>query len=67
MPLSAANYIMIACGSAVIVLSYLGIYLEREVDGFFSLNIAPLPLAGSYAWIAFSVLYRKKAKNPMPR
>ncbi|MEE9904268.1 hypothetical protein [Chlorobium sp.] len=67
MPLSTVNYIMIACGSAVIVLSYLGIYLERDVDGLFSLNIAPVLLAGSYAWIAFALLYRRKAQNQAPR
>ncbi|MBM3423011.1 MAG: hypothetical protein FJY09_07175 [Chlorobi bacterium] len=67
MPLGAANYVMIACGSAIIVLSYLGMYLEREVDGFFSLNIAPWLLAGSYAWIAFALLYRRKAQNQAPR
>lgn len=67
MPLGAVNYIMIACGSAVIALSYLGMYLERDVDGFFSLNIAPLLLVCSYAWVAFAVLYRRKAQNQAPR
>jgi len=60
MPLSAINYIMIACGAGVIAMSYLAMYLERDVDGFFSLCISPLALVAAYAWIVFAVLYRRK-------
>ncbi|MBM3163000.1 MAG: hypothetical protein FJZ79_06735 [Chlorobi bacterium] len=60
MPLGTVNYIMIACGALVIAGSYLGMYLERDVDGFFSLYISPLTLVAAYAWIIFAVLYRKK-------
>lgn len=60
MPLGAINYIMIACGGLVIAGSYLGMYLERDIDGFFSLFVSPVTLVAAYAWIVFAVLYRKK-------
>jgi hypothetical protein len=60
MPLGAINYVMIACGAAVIALSYLGMYLERDVDGFFSLYISPFTLVAAYTWTVFAVLLRRK-------
>jgi hypothetical protein len=63
MPLGAINYIMIALGVLVITGSYWGMYLEREVDGFFSLYISPVTLVGAYLWIAFAVLYRPKQEK----
>ncbi len=63
MPLGAINYIMIALGVLVITGSYWGMYLEREVDGVFSLYISPVTLVGAYLWIAFAVLYRPKQEK----
>ena len=66
MPLEAINYIMIAFGALVIAGSYWGMYLERNVDGFFSLFISPVTLIGAYLWIAFGVLYRPKPAKKQP-
>ena len=63
MPLGAINYVMIALGVFVIALSYAGMYLERSVDGFFSLNISPFLLVGSYLWIIVAILYRGKSSG----
>ena len=63
MPLGAVNYLMIAAGALVIAGSYFGMYLERAVDGFFSLSISPLTLIGSYVWLVFALLYRPKVKE----
>ncbi len=60
MPLGTINYVMIAGGAALIALSYLGMYLERDADGFFSLYISPLTLVAAYVWIIFAVLLRRK-------
>ncbi|WP_223294259.1 hypothetical protein [Chlorobium phaeobacteroides] len=61
MPLGVINYSMIALGVLVIAGSYAGMYLEKEVNGFFSLFIAPFALVSAYVGIAFAVLYRRKS------
>ncbi len=66
MPLEAVNYIMIALGALVIAASYWGMYLEREVDGFFTLFISPVTLIGAYLWVAFGVLYRPNRDKKQP-
>jgi len=63
MPLEAINYIMIAFGALVIAGSYLGMYLEKEVDGVFALFISPVTLIGAYVLIAFALLYRPKQEK----
>jgi predicted MFS family arabinose efflux permease len=63
MPLEAINYILIAFGALVIAGSYWGMYLEREVDGFFALFISPVTLIGAYVLIAFALLYRPKPEK----
>ncbi len=63
MPLEAINYLMIALGVLVIAGSYLGMYLEKSVDGVFALFISPVTLIGAYVWIIFAVLYRPKTKK----
>lgn len=63
MALGTVNYIMIALGALIIGASYWGMYLERNVDGFFSLFISPVTLVGAYVLIAFALLYRPKPDN----
>jgi hypothetical protein len=60
MPLGAANYLFVAIGVAVIALSYAGMYIEKSVDGFFSISVAPFTLVGAYLWVLFAIFYRKK-------
>ncbi len=66
MPLKAINYMMLAFGALVIAGTYLGMYLEREVDGIFALYISPVLLIGSYLWIVFAILYRPKSHKKQP-
>jgi predicted nucleotidyltransferase len=63
MPLGKINYLFIAVGAAVIVLSYAVMYFERDVDGFFSLNVSPVILTAAYLWIIYAIFYRP-GKNP---
>jgi hypothetical protein len=63
MPLGKINYIMIFLGAAVIVLSYAGMYIEKNVDGAFALYVSPVTLLGSYAWIIFALLYRPASQK----
>jgi hypothetical protein len=63
MPLGAVNYLFIALGAAVIALSYGGMYLEKEVDGFFSLYVSPFTLTGAYLWVLYAIFYRPKGNK----
>ena len=60
MPLGAVNYLFIALGVAVIAASYAVMYLENEVDGFFSLNVCPFTLVAAYAWIIYAIFHRPR-------
>lgn len=62
MPLGAMNYLIIALGALAVAFSYAGMYLEREVDGFFSLNVAPILLVLAYLGILVGIFYRKSGK-----
>lgn len=60
MPLGRTNYLVISGGAAVIVLSFWAMALEREVDGFFALNVAPFLLVGAYLAVALGILIRPR-------
>lgn len=59
MPLRKENYVFLSYGIAGIILSYILMIVDSNVDGFISLTLCPLLLIGSYAWIVFAILYRK--------
>ncbi len=65
MPLGATNYLMIALGALVIAGSFLGMYLEKAVDGVFALFVSPVTLVGAYVWIIFAIVYRPKAQKTL--
>ncbi|TCD48961.1 hypothetical protein E0L29_02190 [Chlorobium sp. N1] len=60
MPLGRTNYLVIAGGAALIVLSFWAMAIEHRVDGFFALNVAPVLLVGAYAAVAFGILIRPR-------
>ncbi len=60
MPLGRTNYLTIGAGAAVIAASFWGMAIERQVDGFFALNIAPFLLIGAYAAVAVGILIRPR-------
>ncbi len=63
MPLQKENYLFIGIGFAVILLGYLIIGIERNVDGFLSLNLSPILIIGGFVWIIYAVLYKPKSNN----
>jgi uncharacterized membrane protein HdeD (DUF308 family) len=58
------NYILLLSGLAVIVLGYVIMRLDNQVDGFISLYIAPLLLLGGYLEIIYAIMYRPKKDSP---
>lgn len=63
MPLTKENYVFLSYGIAGIVLSYMLMFFDSNVDGFISLTVCPLFLIASYAWIVFAILYRKPVEQ----
>lgn len=63
MPLQKENYLFIGIGFAVILLGYLLIGIERDVDGFLSLNVSPILIIGGFIWIIYAVLYKPKSNG----
>jgi hypothetical protein len=63
MPLQKENYIFIGIGFAVILVGYLLIGIERDVDGFLSLNVSPFLIIGGFLWIIYAVLYKPKSNT----
>ncbi len=63
MPLQKENYLFIGIGFAVILIGYLLIGIEREVDGFLSLNVSPILIIAGFIWIIYAVLHKPKSTN----
>lgn len=59
MPLGRENYIYLAIGVGGILLSYVLMVLDNQVDGFVSITLCPILLLVSYAEIIFAILYKK--------
>lgn len=54
------NYVLLLIGLALIVVGYVVMRAENEVDGFLSLYVAPLLLLGGYLEIIYAILWRPK-------
>jgi len=67
MPLAKSNYLIISAGALVIAGSFWGMSIERQVDGFFALNVAPFLIIGAYLAIGFGILYRPEKDMPVNR
>ena len=50
-------------GAALLALSYAIMYIEKEVDGLFALDIAPFTLVGAYLWVLYAIFWRGKKKQ----
>jgi hypothetical protein len=59
MPLKRENYVFLGYGIAGILISYVLMIVDNNVDGFISITLCPILLVASYAWIVFAILYRK--------
>ena len=60
------NYILLLLGVLAIVVGYIMMRLENEVDGFISLYVAPLVILGGYLEIIYAILWRPKTAAPEP-
>lgn len=52
------NYVLLLIGVAVIVVGYVMMRLENEVDGVISLYIAPLLILAGYLEVIYAIIVR---------
>lgn len=58
------NYVLLLSGLALIVIGYVIMRMENEVDGFISLYVAPLMILGGYLEIIWAILWRPDKEEP---
>lgn len=60
------NYVLLLAGLAAIVVGYVVMRVENEVDGFLSLYMAPLLILGGYLEIVYAILWRPRPAAEAP-
>ena len=50
-------------GIALVVVGYVIMRMENEVDGFISLYVAPLMILGGYLEIIWAIMWRPKRES----
>lgn len=61
MVFASRNYKLLIVGVLLVVIGYVIMALENEVDGFISLYIAPLLILGGYLEVIYAILWRPKS------
>lgn len=64
MPFDRKNYLLLIAGLVVILIGYVIMALENEVDGFLSLYVSPLLLIFGYVEIIYAIIWRPKPPVP---
>jgi hypothetical protein len=54
------NYVLLGIGLALVVVGYLIMRIDNQVDGFLSLYLAPLLILGGYMEIIYAIMWRPK-------
>jgi hypothetical protein len=54
------NYVLLLVGLGLVVVGYVIMRMENEVDGFISLYVAPLLILGGYLEVIYAIFYREK-------
>lgn len=63
MVFTRTNYLLLLLGLALVVVGYVIMRWENEVDGFISLYIAPLMILGGYLEIIWAIMWRPKVEE----
>ena len=61
MVFSRKNYVLLVIGLAMILVGYVIMRWDNQVDGFLSLYVAPLILLAGYLEIIYAIMWRPKA------
>ena len=63
MVFASRNYQLMILGVVLVLVGYIMMRVENEVDGFISLYVAPLIILGGYLEIIYAILWRPKAST----
>lgn len=58
------NYVLMAAGVIAVLLGYVMMRLENEVDGIISLYVAPIIILGGYLEIIYAILWHPRDEKP---
>ncbi|TNE70730.1 DUF3098 domain-containing protein [bacterium] len=50
------NYLLMGIGVALIVVGFIIMYLENEIDGFLSLYVSPVIIMAGFAEIVYAIM-----------
>lgn len=57
------NYLLLLLGIGLVVVGYLVMSLDNDVDGFLSLYVAPLLILGGYVEVIYAILRRPEEET----
>lgn len=57
------NYVLLLAGVAAVVIGYVMMRLDNQVDGFISLYVAPLIILGGYLEVIWAILASPDAED----
>ena len=63
MPFDRRNYLLMVLGLVIVAIGYIIMGIESEMDGFWSLYVAPLLLITGYLEIVYAIVWRPKPKT----
>ncbi len=57
------NYVLLLIGLALVVVGYIVMRVDNQVDGFLSLYVAPLLILGGYMEVIYAIMWRAKPEE----
>ncbi|MDX2128808.1 MAG: hypothetical protein SFU91_07210 [Chloroherpetonaceae bacterium] len=62
LPLEPENYVLIGIGCFGLLVGYLLMAYDNNVDGFFSRTFSPVIIIASFVWMFYAILHKPKPK-----
>jgi len=56
------NYTLLLIGLALIIVGYVAMRIDNQVEGFISLYVAPLMILGGYLEIIWAIFHKEKSE-----
>lgn len=57
------NYILMLAGVAAVVIGYVIMRMDNQVDGFISLYVAPLLILAGYLEVIYAIMWQPREKS----